>query len=131
MSERTDREPAVSAVFGLPEYLPRADARSMCEALETLWRACHGQAPGALRLDLELHRRFFDPVAQGKRLRATLLTITPNVPAHGLSPTQTIAVDEDRTLITPEGRVALELLTRAIEAAGATVRLDTAFAERW
>ena len=128
----TTDQPSVTAVFGLPTWLPRHDAGRTLDQLEGLWRACHGQAPSSLRFDVELHRkRFFDPVSQGKRLREALSTITPDAPVSGLSPLHTIAVDDRRTLITPEGRVAIELLARALDSEAATVAPPTGLADRW
>lgn len=125
------RDPTASAVFGVPARLPRTEAERMRDDLAALWHACHDQDPAGLRLDLELHRRFFDPVAQGKRLRTTLLSIPPSVPAGSLPDAHTISVDAQRTLITPEGRIALELIGRALDDAGAVVKPDEVLADRW
>lgn len=117
--------------FGLPEQLARSSAVHLREVLVDLWIACHGGPPAGVRPDLELHRRFFDPVAQGKRLREALLTIEP-VPLLGPLPdAQAVVVDGERILITPEGRVAIDLLERALDVPGSNVEIDLALAARW
>src|SRR3954454_13839840 len=67
--------PSAATTFGLSERLPRPAAEQLHAVLVNLWDACHHRPPAGMRADLELHRRFFDPVAQGKRLREALLTI--------------------------------------------------------
>jgi hypothetical protein len=114
--------------FGLADRLPRNAAEQLHETLTELWRVCHRRAPGAIRPDLDLHRRFFDPVAQGNRLRKALLSIDPYTPPGPIQPSLALAVDAERLLITPEGRVAIELLDRAIEGAGEQVTVDVQLA---
>ncbi|MHB8233804.1 MAG: hypothetical protein ACYDHT_04050 [Solirubrobacteraceae bacterium] len=130
MNDQT--EPASSALesFGLPERLPRYAAEQLHGTLTELWLMCHRRYPGALRPDLELHRHYFDPVAQGKRLRQALLSISPFTAPGPLAPSQAIPVDSDRLLITPEGRVALELLDVALGEHSDGVRLDGELALR-
>jgi hypothetical protein len=125
--QRVDVAP--SHTFGLEERLPRPAAEQLHNVLVSLWEACHHQPPAGVRPDLELHRRFFDPVAQGKRLRQALLSIDARDLPGRLSDVQAIAIDAERTLITPEGRIAIELLQRGLDSAG-DVELDQALAAR-
>jgi len=79
-----------------------------------LWRDATGKSPGSLEDDLEiLRKRFFDPVAQGKRLREELVGLPPRADVPQLPEPLSLAVDGQRAVITPEGRAALDLLTRA------------------
>jgi hypothetical protein len=119
-----------SITFGLEERLPRAAAEHLRVVLVSLWEACHHQPPAGVRPDLELHRRFFDPVAQGKRLRQALLSIDPLDLPGALSDAQALPVDGQRWLITPEGRIAIELLGRALDVAGDDSQIDQAIAAR-
>jgi hypothetical protein len=122
--------PSAAENFGLSAKLSRYSAEQVRDTLADLWRACHHRAPGALRPDLELHRRYFDPVAQGKRLREALLSIDPFVPPGPLPESQAMTVDEQRILITPEGRVALELLELALYEQGDQVTINEGVAAR-
>lgn len=117
-----------AATFGLPAQIPRYGAAQLRETLTGLWQSCHHRPPGAVRPDLDLQKRFFDPVAQGNRLRKALLTIAPYTPPGPIEPSQAVRVDTERLLITPEGRVALELLDRALEGSGENVAIDLALA---
>lgn len=119
------------ATFGLTDRLPRSAAEQLHGVLIDLWGACHHRPPAGVRLDLELHRRFFDPVAQGKRLREALLTVESVALPGPLAKAQAIVVDSERTLITPEGRIALELLDRALDMAGSHVAVDQRLAAHW
>lgn len=130
-ADRKGPPDAVAATFGLTDRLARPAAAQLHDTLIDLWRACHHGPPAGVRPDLRLHRRFFDPVAQGKRLREALLNIDPVVLPGPLSDAQVINVDSARTLITPEGRIALELLQRALDAPGPHVEVDQRMAERW
>jgi hypothetical protein len=124
----THPDSSPTETFGFGDQLPRYAAEQLLETLSELWRACHHRAPGAIRPDLDLHRRFFDPVAQGNRLRKALLSIDTYTPPGPIHQSQALAVDAERLLITPEGRVAIELLDRAIESTGEQVTIDVQLA---
>ena len=70
-----------------------------------------GTPPGKLSVDLAKCHKWFDPVAQGQRLRRELLAL-PDLPTDLPDPgvPMTIRVSHSKRLITPEGRCALELL---------------------
>lgn len=118
--------------FGLPAHLPRRVGAQMAEALTRLWQAAHDQPPGALRPDLAAHRNYFDPVALGRRLREAFLSLDPVEVPSGLLPSPVLLqIDGQRLLITPEGRIALALLQKALAQPGAELVLDSAAARRY
>lgn len=115
---------ALSRTFHLSSRTPPRRIRELREELEVLWRASVQSAPGALDDDIELLRkRFFDPVAQGKRLREQLMGLQPHASPITLPEPLRMSVDDGRTVVTPEGRAALELLMHA-EAGGDAGALD-------
>lgn len=118
--------------FGLPARLPRRVAEQMAEALSRLWQAAHGRLPGALRPDLAAQQNYFDPVAQGRRLREAFLDLEPvEIPRELLADSLLLAIDGRRSLITPEGRIALALLQQALERPGPEIELDGGAARRY
>jgi hypothetical protein len=120
------------AQFGLPARLPRRVAEQLAQVLSELWQAAHQRLPGALRPDLAAHHSYFDPVAQGQRLREAMLSIEPVEPPEGLlAPAMQLEIDRERWLITPEGRIALALLQKALEQPGSEVELDAELARRY
>jgi hypothetical protein len=99
------------SLIQIPEYLQRNAAEALGTTLTKLWVATMGAKPGGLEADLRACKRWFDPVAQGQRLRRALSELNP-VP-EGIDdpgPPLTIAVGDKRLLVTPEGRCALDLL---------------------
>ncbi len=70
-----------------------------------------GAPPGDLHDDLDACRRWFDPVAQGQRLRRELTSLQ-SAPSGFLDPGPplTFQVAPRVFLVTPEGRCALDLL---------------------
>jgi hypothetical protein len=103
------------SVLGLPDYIEHDHARSLTRALETIWQAANGSPPGNLDDDLTICRRWFDPVAQGQRLRREL-ALLPLLPEDLADPGEpmTITVDSRRRLVTPEGRCALSILQQLV-----------------
>jgi hypothetical protein len=104
-------EQSGNTLLGLPDYLDDAEAKGMISALRQTWSAMQGTAPGKLEEDLEACRRWFDPVAQGQRLRRELSQL-PDVPDElaDPGPPLTLSVGPGKRLVTPEGRCALDLL---------------------
>jgi hypothetical protein len=117
-------------VFGLRERIGREEAERLRSALTARWSAAHHRPPGGLRPDLDAHKTFFDPVAQGKRLRRILLTVDPDPVEDRAALPLAFDIDGTRALITPEGRIALDLLVRALADPGDPVRIDTRLAVR-
>lgn len=97
--------------LGFSSYITRAEAESIGSRLDSLWVETAGRPRLALTEDLEYSRRWFDPVAQGQRLRKELAAL-PGMPTEWSDPGQpwTIRVDASRFLLTPEGLCALDLL---------------------
>ncbi len=100
-------------LLGLPDYLETAEAKEIISALRQTWSITQGVAPGDLEEDLRACRRWFDPVAQGQRLRREL-TMLPVLPDEVTDPGPplTLTVGSGKRLVTPEGRCALDLLER-------------------
>lgn len=130
MSVSQEQRDTPSLTFGLDPEISRVAAEQLHKVLCSLWVACHQQSPAGVRPDLDLHRRYFDPVAQGRRLRHALLSLDPVVLPGPILPVQAITVDVQRVLITPEGRIAIELLGRALDGPGDAVVIDQALAAR-
>jgi hypothetical protein len=103
-----------ASLLGLPPHLDRATARTLSTTLAQTWAATMGAPPSAdLSMDLNSCRRWFDPVAQGQRLRRELSALP--VLSHQLDDPGaplTITVSAGKRLVTPEGRCALDLLER-------------------
>lgn len=107
----TGRERA-SSLLGLPDYVSEVDRQAIVEALTTVWSESMGRPPGNLEEDLQASRTWFDPVAQGHRLRREIAHL-PSLPDDLLDPGSPLTVEagQGRRLITPEGRCALEVLS--------------------
>lgn len=104
--------------------MPRGDAEAMLDGLEELWIASIGPVRNLSR-DLEALKRFFDPVATGRRVRRELAGLPePPSNARRLEPPQVLRIGGDRLLITPEGRVSLGLLRDALVDEGDPVRVN-------
>lgn len=99
------------SLLGLHEHFVESDRSRWADALTKTWVAAMGAHPGGLDEDLEACRRWFDPVAQGHRLRRDLENL-PKMAPHLIDPGPplTLAIDRSRRLVTPEGRCALDLL---------------------
>jgi hypothetical protein len=70
-----------------------------------------GERPGALIDDLERLRIWFDPVAQGQRLRKAFELLAPyDSSTFKLGEPYVMPVGESRFLVTPEGRCLLDLI---------------------
>ena len=81
------------------------------DALRSLWTLTMGQPTGELVDDLQALHRWFDPVAQGNRLRRDLAALPlPSAEWTDPGPPLTCAASGRRRLVTPEGRCLLQLL---------------------
>lgn len=99
------------SLLGLPDYMDHEVGQRWVRALTHLWQDTTGRPIGDLPEDLETLRRWFDPVAQGARLRRELSDLPDCAePWAGPSDPHTLAVASSKRLVTPEGRCALELL---------------------
>lgn len=101
----------VPSLLQLPEQLERSTASSMVRALTAIWTLTMGQPPQEVGADLELIKRWFDPVAQGQRLRRELASVA-DVPDGLDVPGEpwTMQVGPSKRLVTPEGRCVIDLL---------------------
>lgn len=104
----------LESLLGLPPRLEGNEAERIRRALTETWTITVGAVPGDLQADLVTCRRWFDPVAQGQRLRRELSELK-GLPSHlsDPGPPLTFPVSEDKRLVTPEGRCALELLEKS------------------
>ena len=98
-------------LLGVEGYVDSAKSAALVSALRRSWTATIGGPPGDLEGDLRETRRWFDPVAQGQRLRRELAALDP-LPEDLADPQPpfTVAVGTGKWLVTPEGRCALDLL---------------------
>lgn len=99
------------SLLGLSDQMDAQQRRELRRQLSELWRICVGAPLRDLSSDLEFCRKWFDPVAQGQRLRKELSAL-PAVPSD-LSipgPPLTFRVGEAKRLVTPEGRCVIDLL---------------------
>lgn len=99
------------SLLGLNGHLDRKKTDTIVLGLSTIWRLTMGDEIGEVEDDLTMLRRWFDPVAQGQRLRRELSEIPP-VPKHisDPGPPWTFPVSATQSLVTPEGRCVLDLL---------------------
>lgn len=101
------------SILGLPAgYLERDRADSLRENLAAVWSASMLQPMTDLHGDLVKLRKWFDPVAQGQRLRRDLAAL-PQLPETIVDPGPplTFFISDSQGLITPEGRCAFEFLS--------------------
>lgn len=101
--------------LGFGPYISGHEAQMTRERLDTLWLQTAGRARSSLSDDIEYCRRWFDPVAQGQRLRKEL-AVLPEMPNDWQDPGSpwTIRVEANRYLLTPEGLCALKYLDRIL-----------------
>ena len=98
-------------VLGISGFITRERAHGLTASLSDAWGAVYGVPPGDLDDDLVRMRRWFDPTAQGQRLRREIAALDPF--PDGLvdpQPPLTVSLGPGRWLVTPEGRCVLDLL---------------------
>ncbi|MFD7715432.1 hypothetical protein [Streptomyces sp. NPDC059814] len=64
------------AIFGVPLVLTKGEATAIRRDLDRLWTQCYSEPSGDLEADLDLCRRFFDPLARGGTLRDRLAELS-------------------------------------------------------
>ncbi|MGW2762834.1 hypothetical protein [Streptomyces sp. NPDC001275] len=64
------------SIFGVPLVLTKGEATAIRRDLDALWTLCYGEPSDDLKADLELCRRFFDPLARGGTLRDRLAQLS-------------------------------------------------------
>jgi hypothetical protein len=112
--------------------MPRRRAEELVEDLTACWNAAFDTDPVDLGSDIQaLRRSYFDPVAQGQRLRRALSDVDGLSREVNLPESLALELDDDRRLITPEGRACLDLVREALRAGNGsqTVKLDDACAQ--
>jgi hypothetical protein len=109
--------------FGIPRTLPRKEAQRLSEFLERAWEAQMGKPLGELDGDLEELKRFFNPIAQGRRLREALTSLPRIAGVRPDAKLLWLPVGDSRVVVTPEGRAALAWLTEALADHGDVVAL--------
>ncbi|NMO54839.1 hypothetical protein HH310_27105 [Actinoplanes sp. TBRC 11911] len=63
------------SIFGITPVLTGVEAATVLRSFSTLWNLNYGQQIGSLTDDLNLCRRFFDPLARGHTLRNRLSSL--------------------------------------------------------
>lgn len=102
-----------ASLLGVTGYVEGKRIDALVESLSAIWRHSMATDVGELESDLILCRRWFDPVAQGQRLRRDLSAIQP-IPDAIWDPGHpfTLPVGARQRLVTPEGRCVLDLFVR-------------------
>lgn len=101
-------------IFGVPTAYEADRADRLILAIDECWTHQFGSPPGDLATDLEELHAWFDPRATGARLRS-LLDSVPPAPETAIPPgfdPLFLEAGSAGHLVTPEGRVVLELLRR-------------------
>lgn len=119
----------LSPLLGHPEDLARVDSTVALAALTSIWTETMGAEPADLEEDLALARRWFDPVAQGQRLRRELLALDATTVDGVPGPPWTLAVAPATHLVTPEGRCLIDYLSNrcANRPEGSTAKIVDAY----
>lgn len=99
-----------TTLFGAPLGYTQDTLARWIRHLEQCWTAFATRGPGELHDDLESLRPFFATGANAKSLRATMAGLPPTRDLDLVRTTDLTLPFEDRALITPEGRVLLDVL---------------------
>lgn len=98
------------SLLALTGYVASERIEAVILSLSAIWQHSMGRHVGDLEADLAQCRRWFDPVAQGQRLRRDLSAIPPiDADTEDPGPPLTFRLGEGRSLVTPEGRCVLDL----------------------
>jgi hypothetical protein len=101
--------------FGLPLVLKRVDASILVEDLERLFRRQTPGGPQDLDHDLRALNVYFDPLRTGSAIRRRLGELPPSDPLKSRLLRAPLVIGDGRNvLVTPEGRIALDVLTRRL-----------------
>lgn len=115
-------------LFGLPYRMSRGFVAALSEDLVSRFEAQHGRPPAEPGEDLQLMReKLFDPVSREERLRRELDSIKDELsfaPPEGTPETLVLAIGEGAFIITPEGRLAIPVLKRALVAVEGEIAID-------
>lgn len=110
--------PTSDAFFGLPLRMTRADAEQLLATLADAWETQYG-ALGTVERDLRtMHKRLFKPIARESTLREAIERAAQESAHDDLPEGLTVHVGGAQ-VITPEARVTIDVLERALaDAAG-------------
>lgn len=102
----------------------REDALRLLDDLARCWEAAYGPLEST-DADLRATRRYFDPVATGRRLRGAINEVK-QVDPPPVPPPAPLALElpESRWLVTPDGRLAIDILSDALRDADDPVTID-------
>jgi hypothetical protein len=96
----------------------------MVDDLTECWEGAFGKLR-RLEEDLDEAKRFFDPVATGRRLRGAIDAVgRSDRPIVDLPSELAVRLPGKRWVVTPEGRVLIDLLTSALHEPGDNVSID-------
>lgn len=114
-----------ATLFGVPLALRRKDADLLLQALEKGWLSQTQGKPGDLGSDLDLLRPLFSPTAREQTLRRQLEDLAlAHVDAPFLGAMLAIRT-ADGMLVTPDGRIMIEVLTSVLKSDTDTVVIDS------
>jgi hypothetical protein len=99
------------SLLGLPDQISAGHAHQIVQNLRLLWPINYGEEPASLEADLISTQKWFDPVAQGQRLRRELFLLPPAPEAY-VDPgsPMTLQLAPSKYLVTPEGRCVIDLI---------------------
>jgi hypothetical protein len=121
--------PPPATVFGVPLLLEVADATRLRSELTLLWHALSGRAPGTLAADLGELAKWWHPKLRGATVRELIGSLSP-VPEGLASPFLNdrlwAQIDDQRGIITVEGRIVLAVLDEAETVVGSSLVVSTA-----
>ena len=102
---------ANETILGISGSITAQQAGELIQQLSKAWEIVFNKPVGDLGEDLDATRFWFDPVAQGQRLRREISNLDPMPPGiTDPQPPLTLSVGEGKWLVTPEGRCVLDLL---------------------
>ncbi len=111
-------------LFGVSATLSRSRVAQLVADFEAAWANQYdGRYPLDLMADLKTLTAYFDPLAREATLRRRL----EGLPANPIELPDGFALDlgTGRLVLTPEGRVALEVLRGLLERSGSTLMIDS------
>ena len=100
-------------LLGISGNITAEQVDQLIKNLSEAWEVVFKRPVGDLDDDLAATRSWFDPVAQGQRLRREISNLEPMPDSLAdLQPPLTLSVEQGKWLVTPEGRCVLDILKR-------------------
>lgn len=106
---------SLSSTLGLPQAMSVGTAKEMVRLASNVFELTIGPL-SSLEHDLDRSSVFFDPVAQGARLRRALDAVTPVETTDRMPQEWLLPLPSGSHVLTPEGVAALHLLRDALSA---------------